>query len=389
MDCLFDARTECFSYLLRMTLKEYTALVRDVHANRGGITGQRDVLKTTTAKRIRDRMISDICAGAILPPVVIGVVVGDKNLEKFSCGTLSDKAAFFNSAQGHDFTIIDGMQRTAALIEAGSINSKLENSEIRVEFWVAKSVASLIYRMLVLNTGQVPWTLARQLAVIYSPLLEEIKVRVNNIERIFGPERPGRRVSSGQFSSDDLVELYLAFSLRKASVDTKETLSEEFSRLDFVDNLASRDFQEQFYEALSVLVDLDQAFDRFETLETLSEMRFSRGRDIFGSQPARIGFMVAIAQYVLGRPGLDRSTEERAQRITQVVNDASALTDRLNAMDPEQLGVFLCLEVLSEVLDKRVSQVGRYERGVFVEAFKVLIDERFSLPNMEPCWRAS
>lgn len=386
MDCLFDTRTDCFSYLLRMTLKDYTEMVRGVHASRGGITGQRDVLKTTTAKRIRDRMVSDICAGAILPPVVIGVVVGDENLEKFSCGTLPDQTAFFDAAHGHNFTIIDGMQRTAALIEAGSINGSLENSEIRVEFWVAKSVASLIYRMLVLNTGQVPWTLARQLSVIYSPLLEEIKVRVNNIERIFGPERPGRRVGSGQFSSDDLVELYLAFSLRKASVDTKETLSEEFSRLDFVDNLASRDFQEQFYDALSVLVDLDQAFDRFETS---SEMRFNRGRDVFGSQPARIGFMVAVAQYVLGRPGLDRPTVERAQRMEQVVNEARALTARLKEMDLEQLGAFLCLEILSEVLDKRVSQVGRYERGVFVEAFKVLIDEKFSLPNMEACWRAS
>ncbi|GBG02321.1 hypothetical protein AZSI13_16480 [Azospira sp. I13] len=386
MDCLYDARTECFSYLLKTTLSRYIEMVKDAHSNRGGIVGQRDVLKTTTAKRIRERMISDICAGAILPPVVIGLVVDQEALENFKPGTITDEEAFLLAIKGQELTIIDGMQRTAALIEASVQKGDLLTHEIRVEFWVAKSVASLIYRMLVLNTGQVPWTLARQLAVIYSPLLEEIKKRVKNIDRIFHPERPGRRVSSGQFSSDDIVELYLAFSLRKASFDTKETLSEEFSRLDFVDNLASRDFQEQFYDALAVLVNLDQAFDR---LEIISDIRFKRGRDIFGSQPARIGFMVAISQYVLGRPGLDRTSEDRRQRMQWIIEWASALVAKLDVMSVEQLSEFLGLDVLSEVLDKRVSQVGRYERGVFIEAFKVLIDEKFDLPNMEPCWRAS
>jgi hypothetical protein len=54
-----------------------------------------------------------------------------------------------------------------------------------------------------------------------------------------------------------------------------------------------------------------------------------------------------------------------------------------------KLGEFLKLDVLSEVLDRKVGQVGRYERTVFNEAFKVLIDEEFNVPNMEPCWRAS
>ena len=58
-------------------------------------------------------------------------------------------------------------------------------------------------------------------------------------------------------------------------------------------------------------------------------------------------------------------------------------------MTTEELGDFLRLDVLSETLDKRVGQVGRYERGVFFEAFSVLIAEAFDVPNMEPCWRAN
>ncbi|KWK19096.1 hypothetical protein WT77_25530 [Burkholderia stagnalis] len=72
-----------------------------------------------------------------------------------------------------------------------------------------------------------------------------------------------------------------------------------------------------------------------------------------------------------------------------ISEQAHSLVGRLNAMEPAEVGEFLRLDVLGEILDKKVGQVGRYERNVFFEAFKVLIDEQFDLPNMEPCWRAS
>ena len=386
MNLIHDRRTDCYSILVNMGVGEYLNLIRGAHAQRGGIAGQREVLKTTTAKRIRERMISDIRAGAVLPPVVIGVVVDDSVIDKISKGELADSLELFSSIKSYELTIIDGMQRTAALIETCEIDSGILSRDMRVEFWVARSVKSLVYRMLVLNTGQVPWTLARQLSVVYEPLLDEIKKKVTNIDRIFSPDKPGRRVASAQFSSDALVELYLAFSLRKNNVDTKETLSEEFSRLDFVDNLADAGFQDHFYSTLSMLVELDKAFERYDAG---NNGRFSRGKEVFGSQPARIGFMVAVAQYVLGRPGIDRSAEERRIRIEDVVSRATQMANKLSVLSTDKVGEFLRLDVLSEILDKRVGQVGRYERNVFFEAFKVLIDEDFELPNMEPCWRAS
>lgn len=386
MDLIHDRRTDCYSALGKMKVGEYLNLARGAHAQRGGISGQREVIKTTTAKRIRDRMVSDIRAGAVLPPVVIGVVVGDSVIDDISSDNQPDLPSFLDSVSSYELTIIDGMQRTAALIEACEIDTDISSREMRVEFWVARSVRSLVYRMLVLNTGQVPWTLARQLSVVYAPLLDEIKRKVENIDRIFSPDKPGRRVASAQFSSDALVELYLAFSLRKTNVDAKETLSEEFSRLDFVDNLSDAGFQDHFYSALSVLVELDKAFDRYNNV---NNGRFSRGKEVFGSQPARIGFMVATAQYVLGRPGLDRTVSERSMRMATVVDHATVMASTLNGLAPVEVGEFLRLDVLSEILDRKVGQVGRYERNVFVEAFKVLIDDGFDIPNMEPCWRAS
>lgn len=197
LDWLQDYRTDCCSALLKMSIGQYLELVKEAHDQRGGITGQRDVLKTTTAKRIRERMIADIRKGAVLPPVVLGVVLEDD--DKLHFENRIDEGAFLAAISKKELSIIDGMQRTASLMEAVNADSSISTREMRVEFWVAHSVRSLVYRMLVLNTGQVPWTLARQLSVVYAPLLKEIKKNVPNLDRIFTPDKPGRRVAGGQF----------------------------------------------------------------------------------------------------------------------------------------------------------------------------------------------
>ena len=378
-------RTECFSVLTTLTAREYLALVRRAHSLKGALSGQRDSLKTTTAKRIRARMVSDIRRGAVLPPVVIGAVIPETVFSTYPVETT--KVEDFLPTEYHeDISIIDGMQRTTALLEAADQDSSVLDQSFRVEFWLTRSVRTMIYRMLVLNTGQVPWTLSRQLAVVYEPLLAEIKDNVPELSKISSPDAPGRRVSAGQFGSDALVELYMSYSLRKTSIDTRETLSDEFSRLDFVENLSNQHFQQSFYGTISLLAKLDYAFSRYDPGTT---EKLSKGRNIFDSQPARIGFVTSVALHVIGRPGMERSDTDSHDRMKDLIQKANALIDRLNGMAPDAVGDFLKLDVLRETLDRRVGQVGRYERGVYADAFRVLIEENFELRDMEPCWRAN
>ncbi|WP_198411457.1 hypothetical protein [Cryobacterium sp. TMT2-4] len=328
-------------------------------------------------------MVEDLKKGALLPAIVIGAVLDDKEFALLpSLG--SDGPGEFLPKDRSLLSIIDGMQRTAALIEAVKENNDVANQVVRVEFWLTDNVRAMIYRMLILNTGQVPWTISRQLSVVFAPLLEEIERNVPDLDKVSSPDRPGRRVGAAQYSSDDLVEMYIAFSLRKTAVDTKEAISDEFSRLDFVDNLADSTFQDQFYAALSMLSRLDKLFAGYP-----GDSETPAGRFVFDRQPARIGFIVAVGISVLGRPGADRTSIERVERMAKLEKAQEGLSSKLSVADEVVLHDFLRLDVLREVLDKKVGQVGRYERSVFSEAFKVLVDEDFELANLEPCWRAS
>lgn len=385
MDWLYDQRTDCWSVQTTLKIGTYLHLIRDAHTSQGALSGQRDVLTTTTAKRIRNRMVADLKLGAVLPPVVIGAVVDEARFTSLPIDS-ENIEEILPPGDERTLSIIDGMQRTAAVLEAEAEDGSVAEHKIRVEFWLARNVRSMIYRMLVLNTGQVPWTISRQLSVVFSPLIQEVVASVPELDKVSSPDRPGRRVAAAQYSTDAIVELYIAFSLRKTVVDTKEAVSDEFSRLDFVDNLSNAEFQAHFYSVLSMLARLDKAFSRYDSGE---QGRMTKGRNIFDSQPARIGFVTSVGAFCLGRPGANRTPEDTTKRLEMLQDQLDGLLARVDALSIEQLGDFLKLDVLAEVLDRRVGQVGRYERAVYAEAFKVLIDESFEIDTLEPCWRAN
>ncbi|MEL5992465.1 hypothetical protein ACOKGD_11750 [Microbacterium phosphatis] len=386
VNAIHDTRTDCYSVMTELPVGDYLQLVDRAHAHQGGIEGQRAVLGTTTARRIRDRMVSDLAQGAVLPPIVIGLVVDEETFDRMPPADFDDLRSILSRAPGEDVSIIDGMQRTAALLAATEMDESVRDRPMRVEFWLTRSVRALIYRMLVLNTGQVPWTLDRQISIVFASMLAELRHRVPTIEKLITPDAPGRRVGPGQLRFDSIVQMYMAFSLRKAAVDTKEQVSDEFSRLDFVENLDDANFQDHFYEVLGMLVDLDKAFSRAAATDAAA---LTSGRQVFDRQPARIGFAVALGIKIMGRPGEDREPDRKSAALDELKAEHQAFLTRLDGMNEQELSDFLCLDVLSEVLDKRVGQVGRYERGVFQEAFKVLIDEHFDVTSMEICWRAA
>jgi len=396
---LQDQRVNCTSVMTAMTVNDYLQLVDSAYEKRGGLVHQRDALKTTTARRIRSRMVDDIVMGAILPPVVVGVVADDDFIKSLNDNPTSETVTAISNDYSEALSIIDGMQRTTALLEAMERDQgSVEGRPIRVEFWIADTTESLIYRMLVLNTGQVPWNLSRQLQVVYAPLIEEMKDLVD-FERVLDTNAGERRSKAGEYAPDNLVELYIAFGLRKTDIDTQETLADEFSRLDMTEALSSHQYRDFFYPVVQMMVDLDKAFSRFDAdIEAAiaaqaddTVQKLKKGRSIFDSKPARIGFVVAAATTILGRVGMEQDSDPEATmaKLAGIQGSLTDLIGQLDRYDSAELQAFLKLDVLSERLyGQKRSAVGRYERAFFDAAFKVLFEEDFKVPSMEPCWRA-
>ena len=297
-----DDRTACYSVIFEISVKDYLALIEEIYKNKGGLKEQREPLKTSSAMRIRKQMVKDIKAGTILPPLVIGVIIPEDKFDIVTNISNDEFATIISNAGDGNLTIIDGMQRTTAILEA--VEEGLSTDKIiRIEFWISTKLNSLIYRMLVLNTGQVPWNLRRQVETVFSTMINEMNHSIPEME-VLTLNNSGKRTKGGQFHANDLIELYLAFGGRKEKVDTKERLADEFTRLDFIEATESGKFSDYFYESLRFLTLLDIAFSVYEID---SDARFGIGKDLFKSQPARVGFITAVAKRIYGRPGIDKS----------------------------------------------------------------------------------
>lgn len=382
-----DRNVDCDSVLVSMLVGDFLSMVDVVYKSKGGIDGQRPALKSKTAKTIRSRLVRDVSLGAIVPPIVIGIFA-DKTTRS-SLAAAENAQSFLSAIGGIDqdrISIIDGMQRTTAFMEACEHDKNVLNENIRVEFWVSENLSSLVYRMLVLNSGQVPWETARQLETVYSQLILLLKKRSGNRAAIFLKDEGRRRSTSGQYQASTAIRLYLSFSARRAEFDIKDRVAEDFARLDAIESSSHSEFIEYFQDAFDLLLRLDLAFSNSLEAPKPHSDRIADGREMFKAEPALVGFVVAISLKLFNDPGFEPKWEEAKVKMQEISKGMTEFTDRLLAMSPAEVTEFLQLDILNERLNQRSGQVGRFERELFVRSFSMLVDRHRELQSMEPCW---
>lgn len=388
---LIDKRVDCISIMAVTTVGKYLERIEEIYKDRGGIAGQRASLRTKTAITIRERMVKDLKGGAVLPPIVIGLIVSEKEYETLSKTTDNTSIdQIINEVSTEKISIIDGMQRTTALLEASAdLNQPTQKlSNIRIEYWISKSLNSLIYRMLVLNTGQVPWDLRRQLETIYSSILIEVKNNVENIE-IIELDASGRRSKPGQFQGNSIVEFFLIFTSRKATINVKERLADDFARMDAIEQTSNPKLLEYFYQTLRLLCELDKQFSKvnreFVEAEDV-EGKIKSGKGIFTSSPACAGFVGGVSRAILGQPGFSLEASIVESKLGMAVANITRVVEKMEGLNESELFNFIDFRTLNERLSKPSGKVGEFERAYFEDAFHMMASYDNELPNLTPCW---
>lgn len=383
-----DKRSKCLSILTSMPLKEYKSIVFYSFENGGNIDGQRDVIKrSSVASKIRKRMHEDFVAGAIFPHVVIGVL-----LQEDQFADIRDRKIQFEPSQysRESFSIIDGMQRSNIYFSNFEGN---EDRIIRVEFWISDKTISLLYRMLVLNTGQVPWNTRRQIEVIFSGLSKSILTHAyqknpelqDKIE-IIGVDDAKRRTQAGKYHKSTMIELYLGFNTRKVKVDVNDELADEFQRFDMMESIEKDSSFDLFVASFVCLCKLDMVFSNSKSTADFGQ--FKEGKDIFSSVPACLGFIVACSEYILGKIPVEREEpvkRDKLEKLEKQIDRIIKITERHRDDD------FLALESLNAVVEQLPkNRIGDEMRSYFKQAFTELLkyDEIGEVSSMEAFWRS-
>lgn len=388
-----DERSECESVLVIMKLEEYKELIYlsycDSNEN-GSIKGQRGVIKrSAAANKIKKRMQDDFNRGAVFPQVVIGMLLKKNPFENINCG----HEFTLNDIDNKCFSIIDGMQRSYIYFTNYENN---EETEIRVEFWIANKSVKLLYRMMVLNTGQVPWNTRRQLEVIFSNLSNNIEeeLYIKNPElkgkiEILGVDDGKKRSKSGRYNKSTIIEIYLGFNTRKVKVNVTDELADEFQRFDMMESLEKPDSLDYFVEVFALLCKLDIALSSFEGDKDVYEGQFKAGKDIFTSVPACIGFIVACAEFIMGKNSIERTDEVKVDKLHTLKENVSKIIKRV-VKEAEKDSDFIGLESLNAVNNELPkTSIGDEARRMFKTAFTEMIrcDDFEEIPELGTFWR--
>lgn len=392
IDHIKDERVNCYSVLMTIKISDYLGFIENVYKNKGSIEGQRSPLKTKSAQRIRKRMIDDLIKGTVIPPIVLGVKLDDEKFAEIEKDVPKHSVSLFSEINTEDqVSIIDGMQRTTALIEALKFEKFNREKSIRLELWVAKSTNSLIYRMLVLNSGQIPWNIKRQLEVVFSQLKKELELNIEDLE-LFTTDDASRRVNAGQYQASQFIELFMLFGTKRTNLDIQEELAEEFARLDIIETSGNKNFMEIFYGVAQLLVKLDQVFSKLTINPSEIELnKFKNGKDIFSSQPARAGFIVAMSQEIFGLPGIELPEEKQLIKFQEIKVKFDAFISSTESLNANELFDLVDLPTLDEQINIKTSKVGEFERNFFLKSFKTMIElaKSDSLTSLTPNWRSS
>ena len=383
-----DKRSKCLSILTSMTLKEYKSIVYYSFEHGGNIDGQRDVIKrSSVASKIRKRMHEDFVAGAIFPHVVIGVLLQEDQFLAIKEGRIQFAPSLYSR---ESFSIIDGMQRSNIYFSNYEGN---EEREIRVEFWISDKTISLLYRMLVLNTGQVPWNTRRQIEVIFSGLskaiLEHAYQKQPDIQdriEIIGVDDAKRRTQAGKYHKSTMIELYLGFNTRKVKVDVNDELADEFQRFDMMESIEKDSSFDLFVASFVFLCRLDIVFSNCNSSSDFGQ--FKEGKDVFSSVPACLGFIVACSEYILGKIPVERDEAVKQDKLNRLENQIDRI---IEIAEKQEQGDFLALDSLNAVVEQLPkNRIGDEMRSYFKQAFTELLkyDEIGEVSSMEAFWRS-
>ena len=385
INVLRDGRISSLSISAITTIGDYMKWF-DTFGESNKLTEQRPQLNTRSANMIRRRLVEDLKQGAVIPPIVIGLSIqADLSyIDAHNVGKLINDSL-------EKGTVIDGMQRSSALREAMAQSNGISHNPIRVDFWIANGTTALIYRMLVLNTGQTPWEIKRQMEVIYKPLIIEVRQRIDGIV-LNEKDDQRRRRAGGEYPASSIIELLIVYSSRKEIVKANDSVADEFTRLDITDMTGKREFADNFYRCLSMMVSFDREVTRYQQDDGDVDdiMKFRNGMDLFTQMPAKTGFIAALAQRVVGMAGMPESShDEQEAIISRIETSFSAFIERISNMDNEALGVFLCYDVLNEMMrNLPVKRIGNSQREFFRKGFAALLENNFEVESLEIAWRA-
>ncbi len=326
-----DERVDAISILTEMSIGTYVNLAKE---NIDELDIQRGKV-ITKRKEVYKRLIEDLKNGAVIPSLSLAVF-GESKTNEFLKSTDIDlkkiEDVLNNKIEPRDIVILDGLQRTYCFLniidEYKNDEVKLnefKNKKIRVEIWCGVTFNSLLYKMLVLNTGQIKMSIKHQLEIINLSLKEKIIEVARSIGKeiklsTYKEPLPPSELFQYRFST--LIEAYTSFITKSEHVDKTNEIVAELERMKFIEEHKTKEsLKDKEIEIFTrVLLKFDELlYKKYKTGLKYDDgkiIRMSTRKELINSAPFLCGFFAALGKAKEKGIGI----EERLQKLEEILS---------------------------------------------------------------------
>jgi hypothetical protein len=322
------------------------------------------------------RLKEDVKKGALLPGITLAIdhlkvqdFIQDVNEKK------SDNLVeLLNNSK--DIYILDGLQRSYIIKDLND-EKIVFNAEqkILLEIWFEKEITHLIYRLIVLNSGQRPMSMRHQVELLFNTLKTDIEKEIPGLEIFL--ERDGMiRSHARKFPFDRIVNAYYSFITKSPEIERDNLVVKKMNEDDILSSKEDvlNDSYSLFVKYLAFYCDLDFEFYRvYGGHATLNSFK-----NWLAEENTIKSFFAAAGKYSVDEKKILRLDNALKKLITDFKNANST-------NDPLSLEEF---KLIKGGIDSKKVNVGNGTRKLIMDGFREFFmnegEEAFS-----DCWKTS
>lgn len=319
-----------------------------------------------------NRLKADIIEGTLLPSITLAVK--HEHVEEI-LAKLDDPKALeekLSSTEGI-VDILDGLQRTYILSELKENKVQFkEGQTLLLEYWLESDLQNIIYRMIVLNSGQKAMSMRHQIDLLFATTRKTIQDRILGVE-LFTEKEGKKRTTPNKYPLSHIAGAYYAFLKGTPEQDGENIVNHQITNeiSESSKEKLNSDF-EMFLTIFKYFNEIDQlSWDLYQRIDE-EKIRLDRneienilpsdGYNWFGSDNVLLGFFAAAGQLIENGmvDKLFRALEKMKVDI-QKINSEKSLEDYFDIYKYELL--------LKKINAKKVN-IGSERRKYILQMFK-------------------
>ncbi len=224
-----DFRTDTNILYAQISISEYLELV-------GKDFDRFEIQRKREKHKGYNRLKKDIEKGTLIPTITLAIEPSSVNQFE-PLLEIKDSAKIIEMLVSltDKIYILDGLQRTYII---NDINSKItfnERQMLLLEIWFEEDIKHLIYRLIVLNSGQKPMSMRHQIELLFITMRETLIQQIDGLI-LLEEKNEESRIKAKQFPFERLVTAYKSYLTKSPEVDKDNIVAERMIESDMLDS---------------------------------------------------------------------------------------------------------------------------------------------------------